>query len=108
MNTTPLPISADHPAFAGHFPGEPLLPGALLLAEVLEAVLCRPGLAERLGAAPTVAQVKFLAPVRPGDVLSLRLLPATADRLGFEITNGVRIVASGQFGSTAARPAALA
>ncbi|RYY52317.1 MAG: CoA ligase, partial [Comamonadaceae bacterium] len=32
-------VPLDHPAFAGHFPGQPLLPGALLLSEVLEAML---------------------------------------------------------------------
>ena len=37
-----LAIAADHPAFAGHFPGRPLLPGVALLSEVLEAVLAEP------------------------------------------------------------------
>ena len=44
-------VPVDHPAFAGHFPGQPLMPGALLLAEVLEAVRGVPALAARLGAA---------------------------------------------------------
>ena len=39
MPSLALHIPTDHPAFAGHFPGQPLLPGVSLLAEVLEAVL---------------------------------------------------------------------
>ncbi len=104
VDITPLPISTGHPAYVGHFPGQPLLPGALLLAEALEAALQRPDLAEWLGDAPTVTQVKFLVPVRPGDVLSLRLSPPAAGRLGFEILNGGHVAASGQFGAASPRP----
>ena len=31
-------IAADHPAFAGHFPGMPILPGAVLLDEALRII----------------------------------------------------------------------
>ncbi len=68
-------VPADHPAFAGHFPGQPLVPGALLLAEVMEAVQRVPALAARLGGHPTLAAAKFLAPVRPGSLLAIALTP---------------------------------
>ena len=32
MNKLTLQIAADHPTGAGHFPGNPIIPGALLLA----------------------------------------------------------------------------
>ena len=96
MNAIALNIAADHPAFAGHFPGQPLLPGVVLLAEVLEAVLREPALAERIGTAPRIAAVKFLAPVRPGAQLMLQL-EASARGLRFELREGERVAASGQF-----------
>lgn len=68
-------VPADHPAFTGHFPGQPLVPGALLLAEVMEAVQRVPALAARLGGHPTLAAAKFLAPVRPGSLLAIALKP---------------------------------
>jgi 3-hydroxymyristoyl/3-hydroxydecanoyl-(acyl carrier protein) dehydratase len=68
-------VPADHPVFAGHFPGQPLLPGALVLAEVMEAIRRVPALVARLGEHPTLAAAKFLSPVRPGAVLSIELNP---------------------------------
>jgi 3-hydroxymyristoyl/3-hydroxydecanoyl-(acyl carrier protein) dehydratase len=96
MPRVELTIPADHPAFAGHFPGDPLLPGVALLAEVLEAVLDAPALAGLLGAAPRIGAVKFLAPVRPGAQLAITLEPGPRG-LRFEVREGERIAASGQF-----------
>jgi 3-hydroxymyristoyl/3-hydroxydecanoyl-(acyl carrier protein) dehydratase len=70
-----LAVPADHPVFVGHFPGQPLLPGALVLAEVMEAIQRVPALVTRLGSSPTLAAAKFLAPVRPGSALSIELQP---------------------------------
>ena len=52
-------IPPDHPCLAGHFPDHPLVPGVVLLAEVL-AIIQAPGRTAALDA------VKFLAPVLPG------------------------------------------
>ena len=92
-------VAADHPAFAGHFPGQPLMPGALLLAEVLEAVQGVPALAARLGADPTLAAAKFLAPVRPGSSLVIDLVPETgaARGLRFEVRCGAVVAVSGRW-----------
>ena len=96
LRRTPLRIGADHPAFDGHFPGQPLLPGVALLAEVLEAALDDPAFAAAIGPAPRLASVKFLAPVRPGAVLSVELL-ASPRGVRFEVREGARLAASGQF-----------
>jgi 3-hydroxymyristoyl/3-hydroxydecanoyl-(acyl carrier protein) dehydratase len=64
-------VAADHPAFDGHFPGRPVLPGVALLAAVLEAADTEPRLAACIGAAPRLSIVKFLAPVGPGASLDI-------------------------------------
>lgn len=59
----------DHPALPGHFPGNPIIPGAVLLSEAAEAI------ARDLAAPPGSIQVrsaKFLRPVRPGDRVLIR------------------------------------
>ncbi len=95
-HTVTLQIAPEHPAFAGHFPGQPLLPGVALLAEVLEAVLDEPALAALVGIAPRIGAAKFLAPVRPGAQLTLQL-DASARGVRFELREADRLAASGQF-----------
>jgi len=89
-------VAPDHPALAGHFPGAPLLPGAALLSEVLEAILDAPELAARIGNAATVEAAKFLAPARPGDVLCIAL-EAEPRAVRFEVTAERRTIARGRF-----------
>ncbi|MEP7303097.1 MAG: 3-hydroxyacyl-ACP dehydratase [Caldimonas sp.] len=90
-----IDVAIDHPAFAGHFPGRPLLPGVALLAEVLEAVSADPSLAEAIGASPQLTVVKFLAPVRPGATLQIAFAPGERS-LAFSVHAGGRLAASGQ------------
>ena len=63
-NQTSLKIPANHPAFAGHFPGTPIVPGVVLLDEVLHAISLDTGLDET---AWQISSVKFLSPLKPGE-----------------------------------------
>ena len=63
-----LEIAPDHPAFAGHFPGMPILPGAVLLDEALRVI--EVDLALDL-TQWQIANAKFLERVRPGDALTV-------------------------------------
>ena len=90
------PIDAALPAFDGHYPGAPVLPGAYLLALVIDAVARHPLLARRVGSAPLLRQVKFLAAVPPGQTLHIRLDEA-ASGVAFTIRCGATMVARGQF-----------
>lgn len=83
MASARVRIAHDHPAFAGHFPGQPLLPGVVLLSEVLEVLLREAPAA--LGDQPRVSAVKFLAAVRPGASLEVRWSAPGEPRLRFEV-----------------------
>ena len=78
-------IASDHPAFDGHFPDAPVLPGVVLLSLVMTALAQAPALAARLGAAPQIDQVKFLRPVAPGQTLRISLRANGDHRLSFEL-----------------------
>ena len=74
----PLRIAPTHPSLPGHFPGDPIVPGVVLLDHVA-ACLERAGFAlVKLGA------VKFLAPLRPGQDAVL-VFDGDARRLRFRI-----------------------
>ena len=77
-----LMIGPDHPAFAGHFPGMPILPGAVLLDEALRVVEL--GLALDL-TEWQVASAKFLESVRPGDALAIEHTPPANGAIGFTV-----------------------
>jgi 3-hydroxymyristoyl/3-hydroxydecanoyl-(acyl carrier protein) dehydratase len=64
MNKLTLLLATDHPTAAGHFPGNPIIPGALLLAEVLRCI----EQAQKLRfVSCNVKSAKFHHPARPGD-----------------------------------------
>jgi 3-hydroxymyristoyl/3-hydroxydecanoyl-(acyl carrier protein) dehydratase len=87
-----LDVPAGHPAFEGHFPGHPILPGVVLLAELMAAVR-----AEGSGTAREwrVDSAKFASPVAPGTRLTLLRRDDDRGRVRFEVRAGERLVASG-------------
>ena len=88
----PLRIDADHPSLAGHFPGNPVVPGVLLLDRVLDAVEAW------LGERPEplrLPQVKFLQPLLPEQAAEI-VLERGAGRLRFRVTRAGELIASGE------------
>lgn len=98
-------LSSTHPCLAGHFPGSPIFPGVVLVAQVLEAVLQRPALAARLGARPQIANVKFLSAVEPATQGNVNLVIELTEKpqgLDFELLDGEVVAVKGQLRAGAA------
>jgi 3-hydroxymyristoyl/3-hydroxydecanoyl-(acyl carrier protein) dehydratase len=92
-------VPATHPCLPGHFPGEPVVPGVVLLEQVLHA-LGLPG-----GQPRELAWVKFQRPLLPGQE-AVVLARASGSQWRFEVRHGEALLASGVVAaSTAGAPA---
>lgn len=85
-------VPLDHPAFDGHFPGTPILPGVVLLDTALQAIAKASGIAlDRC----QISSVKFLSPALPGDALLIQHEISPGGAIRFDISAGTRKIASG-------------
>ena len=62
-------IHADHPSLPGHFPGAPLVPGVVILDEVIAALDQWRHDSQLSG----IQSVKFLAPLKPDQPFTISL-----------------------------------
>jgi 3-hydroxymyristoyl/3-hydroxydecanoyl-(acyl carrier protein) dehydratase len=85
-------VPADHPAFPGHFPGLPIVPGVVLLDQAVlfaEQWLGRPHLNWQVGNA------KFFSPVGPEEALTFALTQKPSGAIAFTVRAADRDIATG-------------
>jgi 3-hydroxyacyl-[acyl-carrier-protein] dehydratase len=88
--TEVLTFPSDHPALEGHFPGDPIVPGALLLDAVLSTIERRTDLA-----IAGIASAKFFKPLRPGEAFAVTLRSHETQILAFSCEDGSGRIAAG-------------
>jgi 3-hydroxyacyl-[acyl-carrier-protein] dehydratase len=89
--TTALRIGADHPSLAGHFPGNPIVPGVVLLDHVQQAASSWLGYPVKLSGIP---QTKFVQPLLPEQDAHIQLR-LTGTELRFSIVRDDATLAIG-------------
>jgi len=87
-------VAKDHPALAGHFPGQPVVPGVLLLDRLLEAAEGQLGHALKIAG---LAHAKFPSPLLPEEEARASFHIIDDRRLDFEIEHEGRLIARGVF-----------
>lgn len=88
--TESICIAATHPSLPGHFPGEPVVAGVILL-DRLAALLERKG----CGALRRIPVIKFRSPLLPGEVAELQVT-LTGNHVSFRISRSGEVVTSGE------------
>lgn len=91
MNPYHWTVPVDHPAFAGHFPGTPILPGVVLLDTALRIIAEAHNIALEHC---EIASVKFLSPVYPGDALAFHHALLSSGSIRFDVRSAQGAVAS--------------
>jgi len=87
-----LRIDAEHPALTGHFPGFPIVPGVVLLDEMLHAI----DQTHSAGASPWhIDTVKFHHIARPGENLQLKFEWHPDGVVRFELHHADTLLVSG-------------
>jgi len=94
--TIDMAVPANHPALAGHFPGQPVVPAAVLLDAVLVGIRTRGDFVLR-----SIPAAKFLQPVLPEERIELRMqfnaVDAAHMRVSFEGLRAAALVFEGSF-----------
>lgn len=90
-------VSAGEPFFQGHFPGNPVMPGVLIIEALAQtgAILMSKTLDADIARTTIffmgVEKARFRRPVRPGDVLEMPVHVVTARRGVFKFKGEARV-----------------
>jgi 3-hydroxymyristoyl/3-hydroxydecanoyl-(acyl carrier protein) dehydratase len=87
-------IRANHPTLPGHFPGAPLVPGVVILDEVLAALIEWRQDSQLTG----IRLVKFLAPLTPEQAFTISFSAKNerAAEINFCCRTGDRVIVEGR------------
>lgn len=85
-------VSPGHPALAGHFPGNPIVPGVLLLDHIIHLAESGSGGA-RVSAVPVA---KFLRPLLPGRACRVTFARQREGRIRFDCYSEGELIATGE------------
>jgi 3-hydroxymyristoyl/3-hydroxydecanoyl-(acyl carrier protein) dehydratase len=101
--TSEILVPADHPSLAGHFPGQPVVPGVVLLDAVLSEIRTHAHVVLR-----AIPAAKFLQPVLPDERVELRIqfttLEAEQLRASFQGMRATTLVFEGSFIVSGTKP----
>ena len=85
-------IPTDHPSLQGHFPGNPIVPGVVILNEVVRLIEQKITSRAIVG----IRSVKFIKPLRPGGEVVLFVDQNDSDVLNIVCEHNGDVLVKGQ------------
>ena len=85
-------ISHDHPALEGHFPGQPVVPGVVILDHIITAVSAL----QAHDRVTSIGQAKFHQPLSLNRQCQIELSSRADNRLGFRCIQAGTLICSGE------------
>lgn len=86
-----LAVAPDHPSLPGHFPGDPIVPGVVMLSAVLEELQRQLPQLEFCG----IRKMKFLRRLEPGAQFTVEFAPPANGGLRFKCWQNGWVLAEG-------------
>ncbi len=89
----PLSVPVEHPALPGHFPGQPIVPGVVILDLLVEEWRKRRPDAPLRG----LRKMKFISMLAPGQEFAVSWGEVRDGKVTFTAESGGKSLATGQF-----------
>lgn len=96
LNVHVFRVPHEHPALPGHFPGNPVVPGVLVLEQVVMLIEAKHGPLPAM----RLPQVKFLQPLLPGQEARVEVTTRGQGSWRFRILRDDMLLASGDIVAT--------
>lgn len=83
MQPIPFTVDKDHPALPGHFPGNPITPGVVILDHVFSQLATIIG----IFTIKSVRKIKFLGQIKPGETININFDLSRKPIIKFLVSN---------------------